>query len=275
MDGKRQNILLTGIPRSGTTLACRLLSQADNVVALNEPMWPDQFTDRKGAITSIEMTLNAIRKSLLEEGVGIARTTNGAIADNAYNETKDGRKRIVERGPVRFDKKLNPEFTLILKHCAEFTLLLPELTESFPCFAIIRNPLALLGSWASVNVPVSRGKVAKSARLLPDFHQSLEKIDGLLEKQLFILDWYFRQYMSLDSHCVLKYEEIIATKGHSLNIIVEKEVSDPTLSGRNSSPLYNAVFMEKAANALLASSGAYWDYYEKDEIIRLLQEMTS
>ena len=32
------NIVLTGIPRSGTTLTCHLLNKVPNVVALFEPM---------------------------------------------------------------------------------------------------------------------------------------------------------------------------------------------------------------------------------------------
>lgn len=269
------DILLTGIPRSGTTLACRLLSEVQDVVALNEPMWPDQFTTRLESIQAILETCNKLRASLLTKGIGIARTTSGNITDNAYSETKDGRKRVVERGPIRFDKKLNPDFKLILKHNAEFTLLLPELKESFEVFAIIRNPLALLGSWASVNVPVSRGKVAKSAKLLPEFHQQIEEIDGLLAKQLFIMDWYFSQYEDFPEDHIIKYEDIIATKGGALSPIAGKDVLDHSLEGRNTSSLYDAKFLVEASDALINSEGAYWSYYQKEDVIALLEEMTA
>lgn len=269
------DILLTGIPRSGTTLACRLLSEVSDVVALNEPMWPDQFTNRTESIRAIHETFNKLRASLVTEGMGIARTTSGNIADNAYSETKDGRKRVVERGPIRFDKKLNADFKLILKHCAEFTLLLPELEDSFKIYAIIRNPLALLGSWASVNVPVSRGKVAKSAKLLPAFNQHLEGIEGLLDKQLYILDWYFSQYAEFSAEQIIKYEDIIATKGGSLSPIAGVDILDNSLKGRNTSPLYDPKFLSIASTALINSKGAYWRYYQKEEVIALLEEMTS
>lgn len=269
------NLLLTGIPRSGTTLACRLLSEVSNVVALNEPMWPDQFTNRPESIQAIHDNLKKLRFSLITDGIGIARTTRGHITDNAYSETKDGRQRIVERGPLHFEKELSEDFKLILKHCAEFTLLLPELNESFHCYAIIRNPLALLGSWASVNVPVSRGKVAKSAKLLPAFHQQLEGIEGLLPKQLYILDWYFSQYKGFSSEQIIKYEDIIATQGGALSPIVDKDVFDNTLKDRNTSPLYDPEFLSEASKALINSEGAYWTYYPKEEVITLLKEMTS
>jgi hypothetical protein len=269
------NILLTGIPRSGTTLACRLLSEVNDVIALNEPMWPDQFTNRPESIQAILETCEKLRTSLLTEGIGIARTASGNITDNAYSETKGGRNRVVERGPVHFEKKLSADFTLILKHCAEFTLLLPELNDVFRCYAIIRNPLALLGSWASVNVPVSRGKVAKSAKLLPSFNQQLEETEGLLAKQLFILDWYFSQYKDFTPEQIIKYEDIIATKGGALGTIIGKEVLDNSLTDRNTSPLYDPKFLSMASDALINSQGAYWRYYHKEEVITLLEEMSS
>lgn len=37
------DIILTGVPRSGTTLACLLLSKLPDVVALNEPMRTARF----------------------------------------------------------------------------------------------------------------------------------------------------------------------------------------------------------------------------------------
>ncbi len=37
---QHNNIILTGIPRSGTTLICYLLNKIPNTVALHEPMGP-------------------------------------------------------------------------------------------------------------------------------------------------------------------------------------------------------------------------------------------
>ena len=46
MGHSRQNgiTLITGVPRSGTTLCCNLLNQCDNVVALHEPIDPQKLT---------------------------------------------------------------------------------------------------------------------------------------------------------------------------------------------------------------------------------------
>lgn len=39
----RANVVLTGLPRSGTTLACRLLNLLPDTVALHEPIAPGRF----------------------------------------------------------------------------------------------------------------------------------------------------------------------------------------------------------------------------------------
>jgi hypothetical protein len=269
----RKHIILTGVPRSGTTLACRLLSECPDVIALNEPMWPDQFPDPPGAIQEIRSTFGKFRDSLLASGHAVARTSSGKITDNAFSQSMSGRTRVVERGLVHFDKPLTPGFRLVMKHCAEFSLLLPELKEAYPVFAIVRNPLATLGSWASVQIPVSRGRVAKSARLRPGLYQALERIPLLIDKQLHILDWYFRQFQCLAPEHVLRYEDMIASGGAALEVISGQAFRDPELSNRNISRLYDADFLHMAGRALLERDGAYWNYYDRQEVQNLLETM--
>lgn len=267
------NIILTGVPRSGTTMACRLLSGCADVVALNEPMYPDQFLSPEDALDEVADSFTRFRNSLLHSGTALARTAGGEITDNAYSESKGDRTRVVERGTVHFDKPLSPVFRLIMKHCAEFSLLLPELAERFPVFALIRNPLATLGSWASVHIPVSRGKVAKSARLDPALHADLEALPGLLEKQIHILDWYFRKYLTLDPQRVIRYEDIVHTGGEALSIISGTPCFDPALRSRNRNTLYDPRFLQTAGNALLERDGAFWSFYRRDEVRNLLDNL--
>jgi hypothetical protein len=37
-ESQRANVVLTGLPRSGTTLVCRLLNKLPDTVALHEPL---------------------------------------------------------------------------------------------------------------------------------------------------------------------------------------------------------------------------------------------
>jgi hypothetical protein len=50
---RRQTVLITGTPRSGTTLVCHLLNQLPDTVALNEPMQPRHFNDEPDASVAV------------------------------------------------------------------------------------------------------------------------------------------------------------------------------------------------------------------------------
>jgi len=275
--GKNENnILLTGIPRSGTTLACRLLCNYAETVALNEPMDKNQFENPKAAEENISEHFRKFRKSLLKNGTAVARTEDGKLTDNAYSQGHAQRERVIERSPVHFDKALGHDFTLIMKHCAEFTLLLPELSKQIPIYAMIRNPLAILASWASVDVPVSRGKVAKSAQLNPDFNAALNKQgEDLLRRQLFILSWYFGQYNDFNQDRIIRYEDMIDAPDLTLNSLGKGKLLEPfqNLKNKNSSELYDKTHVIKAGNELLNSEGNYWRYYLREDVSQVLEKI--
>ncbi len=265
-----RNVILTGIPRSGTTLCCKILLEVENQIALNEPIAAHHF---KSKLTPEKVVKNAFatyRKQLLKNQAVPIRTKAGKITDNAYSTDNKTRKKVLERTLVEFDKNLNSDFTLILKHCAEFTLILDKLVKNYECFAIVRNPLSVLASWHSVDVPVSEGRVYKSEILNSDFHIQLERIKSLKDKQIFILNWYFSQFTMLPTQNIIKYEDIIASQGTELSIISGKDTfSKDTLSNHNKNSLYNKKAMASYLQMLLTcSEGAFLDFYSIEEIER-------
>ena len=274
--GRGRDVILTGVPRSGTTLACRLLSEYPDVIALNEPLARDLFPDRSTALRNIADSFDRFRTTLRKQGVALARVgEEGRPVDNAYSETSGQRERVIERREIKFDKELSPDFTLIMKHCAEFTLVLPELIERYPTYAIIRNPLASLNSWASVDIPASRGRVAKSGKLQPELHARLESLPDLLDKQLHILDWYFTQFALLPTDRIIRYETVMETGGQALDPIAGTTMKDSApLSSRNTSSLYDRELALRLGEALLRSQGAYWAFYSHAEVEALMDHMT-
>jgi hypothetical protein len=277
LDMSGRNLILTGLPRSGTTLVCRLLSECPGIAALNEPMDRSRFPTREDALAEVDRAFVGFRKSLLKNGTALARGKDGKITDNAYSQDAAGhRQRVVQRSEISFGEPLPPGFTLAMKHNAEFTLLLPEIARRYETFAIIRNPLALLSSWASVDVPVSRGKVAKADRLLPVFNQQLAAMPDLLERQLFILSWYFGQYRDFPENHILRYEELIASNGKTLERIAQAPITNNwVLAQQNTNPLYDRASIEIAAQALLRAEGHYWQFYDKSETETLLNQLLS
>jgi ribosome-associated protein YbcJ (S4-like RNA binding protein) len=269
---KPNNIVITGVPRSGTTLCCYLLSQLPNVVALNESMRVGKLRTTETAIKGVEDFFAHTRHTLINDGYATARATKKGLTDNNFSLVNGERELVVEKQRVRIDKNLNTNFDLAIKHNAFFTILLGSLIELYPTFAIIRNPLSILGSWNSVNIPAKRGEVRAAKWLAPNLIEQLEKIPNKYDKQIHILDWYFTQYLSLPEKQVLKYEELIHSNGHALKVITPKATKlNLQLESKNKSKLYNDDLMKRLVEKLLKSDHAYWSFYERSDVEKIIE----
>jgi hypothetical protein len=273
------NVLLTGLPRSGTTLVCHLLSQTDDAVALHEPMQVGQWAKLAGIdeiFAEIDGFFAANRKSLLEERSASSKNFEGRVPDNpiASQYSDHGlRKSVASRGQIQVDKPLTPDFLLAVKHNAAFTALLEPLVARYRCFAIVRNPLSVLASWQSVDIPVNKGHVPAAERLDPALRAALADIPEAVDRQFYILDWFFAKFARhVPRDRTLFYEELIATGGRSLSVVTPAaDLLKEPLSSRNKNALYRQDLYAQLGRRLLDSPGAYWDYYSKASVEALLQ----
>ena len=83
----RANVVLTGPPRSGTTLACRLLNTLPDTVALHEPIAPGKFANAENDLAVLEglqRYFRRMRRMIRKEKVAISKNVGGRIPDNAY-----------------------------------------------------------------------------------------------------------------------------------------------------------------------------------------------
>lgn len=263
-----QNILLTGIPRSGTTLSCTLLNQLPDVVALVEPMDVRGFTsDREPTewLHIIEQFLTQTRVMLIKQGCAQGRVLHGSH-DNTFSAAPDAsglRQAHISPGVVHVDKPLTADFTLLIKHPNAFTAMLPTLTAHYPCFALIRNPVAVLASWNSVNIPLQQGHAPAAEAADPVLKKQLARISDTTERQLTLLDWYYRQYQQhLPAAHILRYEAVIQTQGQSLNIVTGRSIpAAAPLTSRNHNSLYDTELMAALRSRLIKRGGVFEDFY--------------
>lgn len=267
-----QNVILTGLPRSGTTLACLLLSQIDNFVALNEPMRTASYQSYTDALAGVPVYYQQTRDSILNRGVAVARAVNGKMTDNHFSVEKGIRKKLVNKEEIKIKKELTNDFRLGIKHNALFTILISDLMKTFPVYAFIRNPLSVLGSWNSLDLPVSKGRVRATRLLYPQLTQELDTMPDLYDRQLHILNWYFERYLMLPEENVIKYEDIIATDGAALKVIDPGAVSiQKTLSSKNKNKVYDQEVTQKLAGLLLDNPDHNcWKFYQPDQVEALL-----
>jgi hypothetical protein len=275
----RNNILITGTPRSGTTLTCHLLNKLPDTVALHEPMKVKELVALKNyeeICRAIERFCDEQRMSIHECKRAISKNVDGAVPDNPFGVDRSDtglRQMIASKGEIVIDKELSQDFMLVIKHPAAFAAVLEGLVERFPVYAVIRNPLATLASWNSIDVNVQSGHARAAERLDPSLKAKLAAIDDDLDRQIYLLGWFhgqFRRY--LPERSIIRYESVIESGGRALSVVrpEAKDLSEQ-LESRNKNKLYDHPSMLRIGERLLKSEGAYWESYTKESIERLLE----
>ncbi len=296
------NVIITGIPRSGTTLTCHLLNKVPDIIALHEPI-PFPMSDLSASRNAICFRIGDFfcesRQSLNKYGTAMSKQRNGRIPDNprggypgalsklmAYlipfkNKGRlDLRKTRVTRGTAHFQKRLSDEFLLCIKHNAGFTVVLDDLTDHFPCFAVVRNPLSVLTSWNSVDCPVRNGHIPAAERVDEVLRRNLSSISDRYERQFHILSWFFEKYDSdLPRDHVISYEDIILSRGKALEKIFgaagsfDEDLKNMSLKSKNLNKLYNKDHMLKLGEKLLKTDGAFWKFYTRASVEQLMMKI--
>lgn len=253
----------SGVPRSGTSLVCRLAGELPDTVALSEPM-DGQFlqgisSNHDDACANIqEFVERARQRTLRERRAPSLRDAAGRLMDNVAGPEADGdsglRTRQDERGDIDIDKPLTSEFTLLVKHNALFAALLKSLRKTFACLALVRNPLAVLASWQTVALPVQRGRIPVGERLDQRLAHALDAEPSTLRRQVAVLDWFFEQYEThLPASAILRYEELIASGGEALfyTLGVSGAPRSPALASQNANPIYDADNVQTLLSVLM------------------------
>ena len=276
----KSNVIITGVPRSGTTLTCYLLNQLPDTVALHEPMDMSVFSKLKSddsICDEIDRYLEATRVSIETQKVAISRHVNGLVPDNHFGDQRSDsglRKSMASFGEISITKELSTNFLLAIKHPAEFTAILESLSKRFPCYAVIRNPLSVLTSWNSCEVPVANGHAPNAENLDINLAQALSQIDDKTERQLHLLDWYYGKYWKvLPNSRILRYEDIISSGGKALAVISPpaRELNE-MLESKNKNILYDMKLMQLLGERILKTDGAFWEFYSKDSVELLLRD---
>jgi len=273
------DIVLTGIPRGGTTLACRLLGEAADTLALFEPMpVVDLPTAPEAAAAEVARYFGQVRQRALMEGRVPSKHRGGHVPDNPYGERANGddaRPWLVEQGDIAVAKPLSAGFRLVIKHNAAFTALLPVLGRRHLVVGIVRNPLAVLASWRSVDLPVTHGRLPAGERLDPALAAALAAQPDCLRRQILILDWFFERLLHwVAPERLLRYEDVVATGGACLRRAIGLPADAATaLRSRNANAQYDRASIDELALGLHRYAGASLRCYRAAEVDALAARM--
>jgi hypothetical protein len=302
------NVLVTGLPRSGTTLACELLNLVPDVVALDEPMNRLMLTGdttraaphrrRTGRLPwrvargagqarprpdadlvadNVGRFLEGTRASITDRGTALTRHVEGRVlGSKVADEYDEGglRGRLFARGEINVDKQLSPTFVLVVKHNSAFAAVLPQLVKRFPVTAIVRNPLSIISSWQTVPFPVQRGHASIAELLDPELAVALARIEDRVDRQFFLLSWFFGHFRDdLAGDAFLRYEDIVASNGAALTAVVPRagDLAHP-LTNRNRSSVYDPSTVRALGKRMLDTDGPWWHFYTPDSVRQLLPD---
>lgn len=276
----RSNIILTGPHRSGTTLTCHLLNKLTNVVALHEPMNMSGFSQAKSReqmVDQVQSFFVDARRSITDDGVVASKHCGGEVPDNTYtdkinpNTGKRIKKAMIASETISIDKQLDEGFSIVVKHPAAFTALLSSLTGRFPVYAVVRNPLSILLSWNSLDLAVSNGRAPAAEKIDTSLALALDRIEDKIDRQIFLLGWYFQQYkLFLPRTSVIYYEELISSRGGVLEIVAATGgVINETLQSKNDNPVYDQYLRAELIDRLRSTDESWggWGFYSKKEVL--------
>jgi hypothetical protein len=274
----RRNIVLTGLPRSGTTLACYLLNKVADTVALSESYTPKKSVKLQGEQAmgdGLERYFRRMRRMIRTQRVAVSKQIGGKIPDNPFGQERDAaglRRQLASKGEISVNKDLSRNFALVIKAPGLFTTLLPGLVSRFPCYAIVRNPLAVLASWHSLEEGTRNWQFPLAELYDGELARDLAGEEDGIGRQLRLMSWFYeRFYRELPGESIISYEEVVASRGRALSAITPAALDlDEPLSNQNLNPLYDRDVMGLLGDRLLDREGAFWRFYSRESVQALL-----
>jgi hypothetical protein len=216
------NIILTGLPRSGTTLLCALLNKLPNAIAMAEPMSPNPECSKEQLLNSIHAFLTESRTKALSEGVFLTKIRSGVSVDNTISMSPSSAMLRVgdsDKAYIDVGKCLSNDFNLFIKHPTLFTLLAEDLSKYYPLFASIRNPLAVLASWQTVAFSIRDGRQHMVETFDKALAARIAKIPDRIDRQVETLSWMFAVYERLGKDKIIRFEDLSSNTESQLSRI--------------------------------------------------------
>lgn len=222
-------LLIVGIPRSGSTLTAALVDSLENSLCLSEP---DELFITKDIVNKSEYVNSVIdflsmSRDKVKNGDAIldCRKADGTPTTNYVKDTScGGRIFQPDKGWVDTSNYNAENMLVAIKHNVPFISVLPELVDiGVPIIGVIRNPVSTIMSWHETSLPVARGFMPSAERFWNDvnllFNQSKTPEMGWAR----IYDAFCQRIMEAGI-TILKYEDITSSVESLENIIGRKSV---------------------------------------------------
>ncbi len=209
------HVILTGLPRAGSSSLGALIDGLPDQLYLNSPEWHWSIAGR--LLMPLPMCKWLVgefywQHKLASEGAQLRdyREPDGSpLFDGGMIHPLSP----PPPGMIRRNE-LTPSFTLTMRHTTLYTALLPHLVhfEHFRILAVVRNPIDILLSWQNhpQQVPAIDSPRALES-LWPEAHSVAASLLPPLEKQVQLVELFFQRYLELKDFIeIIRYEDLAA-----------------------------------------------------------------
>ena len=212
-----RHMLITGLPRAGTTLLTALVDGLEDCVALSEP---EEVVDLARATRDAASLSQAIlgfhRRTagqlLAGDCVMDIRSSDGSPVTD-YVQRDSAAISVEKPRNTLARSELPSDFLLATKHNSLYTALLEPLLalDVFRMLAVVREPLDLLRSWLDVPFPIARGRLPGAERYWPELAEVAQSARPVRVRQAMIMELIVQRFLfNSDRIALLRYEDLVA-----------------------------------------------------------------
>ncbi|MCK5855137.1 MAG: sulfotransferase [Sulfurovaceae bacterium] len=148
------DVLLTGIPRSGTSYLCATLHKITNCVAINEPYKMSIELNKSSEPYAVVKHHLSTRANIVKKKAVQNKLLNGEVIEDTV---------LVEKFESYHPKVNVPNFLLCSKNTLGYLARLRQLQSmlpEIPIFACVRNPIDTIASWKQSFLHLEQGSFA-------------------------------------------------------------------------------------------------------------------
>ena len=158
---RRRDFLITGIPRSGTSLICSLLDQQLRCVVINEPKEIFDLVESRSDASGIELLHAQVREALYKGEPIVNKVQDGRVV----SDTK-----ILDERVLYHPQLASNDFWLGSKNTLVYLAALSRIRAlGWPVLASVRHPLDSLASWRNTFDHLREANVESFAVANPTF----------------------------------------------------------------------------------------------------------
>jgi len=250
-------LLITGIPRSGTTLTTAIIDGLDDSLALSEPQSHVDLIEKCDSADkyaeSIYHDLIDVRATLLKgQPILDRRNSSGQAITNYFTRTEGKTVNQFKIMPI-IKPNLSKNFLLASKHNAHYTAALPSILAltDLPILFVIRHPIPTILSWRSLQLPISKGRLPAGEKYWKELSDWVKSSQDTLRIQIGIYDLFCKRYLEYQNKIQLvRYEQLTENESLIPNILKKNIETRVAIKSENKNHSYNFNEVEKIKNLL-------------------------